>query len=83
MNSSTLSRYEIEDWCFMDDSISVKNPALKRCAWHTLDTGCIVSIWFNPDCVPPWRDSEAYKTLAKREVGAILNRRHIHKYVDD
>jgi hypothetical protein len=27
--------------------------------------------------------SEAYKTLAKREVGAILNRRHIHKYVED
>jgi len=27
--------------------------------------------------------SEAYKTLAKREVGAILNRRHIHKYVEN
>jgi len=27
--------------------------------------------------------SEAYKTLAKREVGAILNRKHIHKYVED
>jgi len=25
----------------------------------------------------------AYKTLAKRDVGAILNRRHIHKYVED
>jgi len=27
--------------------------------------------------------SEAHKTLAKREVGAILNRRHIHEYVED
>ena len=26
--------------------------------------------------------SEAYKTSAKREVGRILNRRHIHKYVE-
>jgi len=29
------------------------------------------------------RRSEAYRTLAKREVGAILSRRHIHKYVED
>jgi len=29
------------------------------------------------------RRSEAYKTSAKREVGAILSRRHIHKYVED
>ena len=28
------------------------------------------------------RRSEAQKTLAKREVGAILCRRHIHKYVE-
>jgi len=27
---------------------------------------------FNPDCVPPWRDSETQKTLAKRAFGVIL-----------
>ncbi len=52
-----------------------KGRTIIRCALQFFD--------YIPDCVPPWRDSEAYKTLAKREVGAILNRRHINKYVED
>ena len=36
----------------------------------------------NPDCVPTCRDSEAQKTSARREVGAILCRKHIHTYVE-
>jgi len=37
----------------------------------------------NPDSVPTCRDSEAQKTLARREVGAILCRKHIYKYVEE
>ncbi len=38
--------------------------------------------YFNPDCAVE-NVARVEKTQAKREVGAILNRRHIHKYVED
>ena len=37
---------------------------------------------FNPDCAVG-NVTRVEKQQAKREVGAILNRRHIHKYVED
>jgi hypothetical protein len=39
-------------------------------------------IWDNPIFCSRYR-SKAQKTAAKRAVGAILRRRHIHRYVEE
>jgi len=44
--------------------------------------GLLVQFYFKPRFCSRYR-SEAQKTVAKRAVGAILRRRHIHRYVEE